>query len=133
MKILLDFLPLALFFGMFKYAEGHREWAASFATAHLGFMVSGGVIGTEEAPVMLATVVVMLATLLQVLFLKLTRQKVDAILWVSLALVVVLGAATVTFTANPSSSGSPRRSTGPWAWAFGPPKPSGARTRSRPC
>lgn len=97
MKILLDFLPLALFFGMFKYAEAHREWAAAFATSHLGFMVSGGVIGTEEAPVLLATVVVMIATLLQVLYLKATRQKVDAILWVSLALVVVLGAATVYF------------------------------------
>lgn len=97
MKILLDFLPLALFFGMFKYAEGQREWAASFATAQLGFMVSGGVIGPDEAPILLATVVVMAATLLQVLILKLTRQKVDAILWVSLGLVTVLGLATVYF------------------------------------
>lgn len=97
MKLLLDFLPLALFFGMFKYAEAHRDWAASFATAQLGFMVSGGVIGAAEAPVLLATVVVMIATLAQVLVLKLMRQKVDAILWVSLALVVVLGLATVYF------------------------------------
>jgi intracellular septation protein len=97
MKLLLDFLPLALFFGMFKYAEAHREWAASFATAQLGFMVSGGVIGPAEAPVLLATVVVMLATLGQVLVLKLLRQKVDAILWISLGLVTVLGLATVYF------------------------------------
>ncbi len=97
MKILLDFLPLALFFGMFKYAEGQREWAASFATAQLGFMVSGGVIGPDEAPILLATVVVMFATLAQVLILKLMRQKVDAILWVSLGLIVVLGMATVYF------------------------------------
>jgi intracellular septation protein len=97
MKLLLDFLPLALFFGMFKYAEAHRDWAASFATAQLGFMVSGGVIGPQEAPVLLATVIVMIATLGQVLILKLLRQKVDAILWVSLALVVVLGLATVYF------------------------------------
>jgi len=97
MKLLFDFLPLALFFAAFKYAEAHREWAAAFATSQLGFMVAGGVVGTEEAPVLLATVVVVLATLLQVLFLKLTRQKVDTILWVSLALVVVLGALTVYF------------------------------------
>jgi intracellular septation protein len=97
LKILLDFLPLALFFGMFKYAESHREWAATFATTHLGFMVSGGVIGLEEAPVLLATVVVMLATLFQVIVLKALRQKVDTMLWVSLVLVVVLGAATVYF------------------------------------
>lgn len=97
MKILLDFLPLALFFGMFKYAEGQREWAASFATAQLGFMVSGGVIGPDEAPILLATVVVMIATLFQVVLLKLMRQKIDAILWVSLGLVTVLGLATVYF------------------------------------
>ncbi len=97
MKILLDFLPLALFFAMFKYAESHREWAAAFATSQLGFMVAGGQIGLEEAPVLLATVVVMIATLAQVIILKLLRQKIDAILWVSLALVVVLGVATVYF------------------------------------
>jgi len=97
MKLLLDFLPLALFFAAFKYAEGHREWAAAFATSQLGFMVAGGVVGPEEAPVLLATVVVVVATLLQVLYLKLTRQKVDTILWVSLGLVVVLGALTVYF------------------------------------
>ena len=45
MKILFDFLPIALFFGMFKYADGHKEWAASTATDWLGFMVSGGVVG----------------------------------------------------------------------------------------
>lgn len=97
MKLLLDFLPLALFFAAFKYAEANREWAAAFATSQLGFMVAGGVVGAEEAPVLLATVVVVLATLLQVLYLKLRKQKVDTILWVSLALVVVLGALTVYF------------------------------------
>ena len=45
MKILFDFLPIALFFGMFKYAEGNKDWAASTATDWLGFMVSGGVVG----------------------------------------------------------------------------------------
>ena len=32
MKLLLDFLPILLFFGAFKYAEGHKDWAATFAT-----------------------------------------------------------------------------------------------------
>ena len=26
MKLLLDFLPLILFFGTFKYGEGHKDW-----------------------------------------------------------------------------------------------------------
>lgn len=57
--------------------------------------MSGGAVGPNEAPILLATVVVMIATLAQVAFLVLRRQKVDMMLWVSLALVVLLGGATI--------------------------------------
>ena len=97
MKILFDFLPIMLFFGMFKYAEGNKEWAAAAATDWLGFMVAGGVVGPTEAPVLLATVVVIVATLAQILWLKSRGQKVDTMLWISLGLVTVLGAATIYF------------------------------------
>ena len=97
MKLLFDFLPVILFFGTFKYAEAHKAWAADFATRHLGLMVSGGKVGPAEAPVLLATVVVIAATLAQVAWLKLRGRKVDAMLWVSLTLVVVLGGLTVWF------------------------------------
>ncbi len=95
MKLLFDFLPIMLFFVTFKYAEGHREWAAAFANEHLGFVVAGGTVGATEAPVMLATVVVIAASLLQVAWLKARGRKVDLMLWVSLTLVVVLGGLTV--------------------------------------
>ena len=97
MKLLFDFLPIILFFGTFKYAESEKAWAADFATRHLGFMVSGGKVSVAEAPVLLATVVVIAATLAQVVWLKLRRRKVDAMLWISLALVVVLGGLTIWF------------------------------------
>jgi intracellular septation protein len=97
MKILFDFLPILLFFAAFKYAEVHKEWAAAFATSQLGFLVSGNVVGVNEAPVLLATVVVIIATLAQVAWLKLRSRRVDSMLWVSLALVVVLGGATIYF------------------------------------
>ncbi len=97
MKILFDFLPIALFFGMFKYAENHKDWAASTATEWLGFMVAGGIVGATEAPVLLATVVVIVATFAQILWLKSRGQKVDTMLWVSLGLVTVLGGATIYF------------------------------------
>ncbi len=97
MKLLLDFLPLILFFVTFKFAEGAPDAAAAFASQHLGFMVSGGVVGPQEAPVLLATVVVMVATLAQAAVLKLRGKKIDLMLWISLALVVVLGGATIWF------------------------------------
>ena len=97
MKILFDFLPILLFFGTFKYAEGQKEWAARFASEHFGFLVSGGVVGTTEAPVLLATMVVIVATLAQIAFLLARGKKIDLMLWISLGLVVVLGGATVWF------------------------------------
>jgi intracellular septation protein len=97
MKLLFDFLPIILFFAAFKYAEAHKAWAASFATSQLGFLVSGGEVGPSEAPVLLATVVVIVASLAQVAWLKLRGRKVDTMLWVSLGLVVVLGGATIYF------------------------------------
>jgi intracellular septation protein len=97
MKLFFDFLPIILFFGAFKYAEAHKDWAAAFASEHLGFLVSGGAVGAGEAPVLLATVVVIVATLVQVLVLKLRGRKVDTMLWVSLVLVVVLGGLTIWF------------------------------------
>jgi len=97
MKLFFDFLPIILFFGAFKYAEAHKDWAAAFASEHFGFLVSGGVVGAGEAPVLLATVVVIVATLVQVLVLKLRGRKVDTMIWVSLVLVVVLGGLTIWF------------------------------------
>lgn len=97
MKLLLDFLPILLFFGTYKYAEAHKDWAAAFATEHFGFIVSGGIVGEKEAPVLLSTLVVIVATALQVAWLKARGKKVDTMLWVSLGLIVVLGGATVWF------------------------------------
>ena len=97
MKILFDFLPIVLFFAAFKYGEGHSDWAAAFASEHLGFIVAGGVVGPKEAPVLLATVVVILATLAQIAFLLVRGKKIDMMLWISLALVTVLGGATIYF------------------------------------
>ncbi len=97
MKIFFDFLPLLLFFGVGKYADNNADWAARFATEHFGFMVSGGVVGTEEASALLATIVVILATGVQIGWLLSRGKKVDMMLWVTFVLVVVLGGATIWF------------------------------------
>jgi intracellular septation protein len=97
MKLLFDFLPIILFFVTFKYAESQKDWAARFATDHFGDVVSGGVVGVAEAPVLLATVVVIFATILQIAYLLARGRKIDLMLWVSLVLVVALGSATIWF------------------------------------
>jgi len=97
MKLLFDFLPIVLFFAVFKIAENNPDAAAAFATSHFGALVSGGVVAAKIAPVLLATLVVIVATFAQIAWLLARRKKVDTMLWVSLGLVTVLGGATVWF------------------------------------
>ncbi|MFN3617519.1 MAG: septation protein A [Aquabacterium sp.] len=97
MKFLFDLLPVILFFAGYKWAEGNRELVADWLTHYMGFAVATGVVTAKQAPVLLATVVVVVATILQVLTLKIMRKPVDRILWASLAVVVVLGGLTLWF------------------------------------
>ena len=73
------------------------DQGAGFATHWLGALVQGGAVGSTEAPALLATVVVLVATLVQVSWMKATGRKIDMMLWVGLALIVVFGGLTVWF------------------------------------
>jgi intracellular septation protein len=68
--------------------------------------------------VLLATVVVIIATLAQILWLKARGKKVDTMLWISLGWSPCWAAPRFISTARPSSNGSPRCSTGSWARAL---------------
>ena len=97
MKLLFDFLPLVFFFVTYKIAGRLPDQGATFATHWLGVLVQGGIVGATEAPALLATVVVLVATLVQVAWMKATGRKIDMALWISLALIVVFGGLTVWF------------------------------------
>lgn len=95
MKLLFDFLPILLFFVTFRFAESNSVWATQLANHQLAPLLPGGTVPAEQVPVLLATLVVIVATLGQVTWLKLRGKRVDTMLWVSLALVVVLGGLTI--------------------------------------
>ncbi|SFD41231.1 intracellular septation protein [Massilia yuzhufengensis] len=95
-KFLFDMLPVILFFGMYKYGESNQEWAHGIVTNQLGFLISGAV-PASQSPILLATVVTILATVLQIAYLLARRRKVDGMLWLSLGVVVVAGGATIYF------------------------------------
>ncbi|MFN3416226.1 MAG: septation protein A [Caldimonas sp.] len=97
MKLFFDFLPLILFFGSFKLAESRPGQAAELATAWFGPLAAGAAVDAQAAPVLLATAVVMAATAVQIGVLLARGRRVDAMLWVSLVLVLVLGGATLWF------------------------------------
>ena len=97
MKFLFDLFPVLLFFGMFKWAEGHTDAAQDFASHYLSGLVAGGAVGPAQAPILLATAVAIIATLCQIGYLLARRRKIDTMLWISLAVITVFGGATIYF------------------------------------
>jgi intracellular septation protein len=97
MKFLFDLLPVILFFGVFKWAESNADSALSIVSHYLSGIVSGGEITASQAPILLATAVAIIASFGQIGYLLLKRKKIDGMLWVSLAIIVLFGGATIYF------------------------------------
>jgi len=97
MKFLFDLFPVILFFGVFKWGEGHADAAQGLVSQYLSGVMSGGAVTTTLAPILLATAVAIVASLAQIGYLLARRRKVDGMLWVSLAIIVVFGGATIYF------------------------------------
>ena len=97
MKFLFDLLPVILFFVVYKFADGHQEAAHALAVQTMGGLISGGSVTPEQSPIMLATLVGIVATVLQILYLLARGRKVDGMLWLSLGVILVTGGATIYF------------------------------------
>jgi intracellular septation protein len=95
MKFLFDLFPVILFFGAFKYADGRKEAAADLMNGIFGAMGMAGAVLPQQSPILVATVVVILATTAQIVWVRIRHGKVDGMLWTSLVLVVVFGGLTL--------------------------------------
>ena len=90
MRFLFDLLPVILFFAAYR-------WAGSDASMAVQLLTDIGLTGIGErlAPILLATAVAIAASVAQVGWLLALRRRVDTMLWVSLALIVVMGGLTL--------------------------------------
>jgi len=95
MKVLFDLLPVIFFFVAYTGAKHAPDSAASIVSNLLSGFGMSGAVEAEQAPLLLATVVAIVATFAQVGWLLVRRRKVDNMLWISLAIIVVLGGATL--------------------------------------
>ena len=93
MKLLFDLFPVILFFVTFKYYGSNPEGAADL----LGSLLGSAVLDVKQAPILLATVVVIVATMAQIAWVHFRHGKVDKMLWISLVLVTVFGGMTLIF------------------------------------
>lgn len=93
MKFLFDLFPVIAFFAAYMAAERMPAQAAALANDVLGSL--GGQVIASQAPILLATLVAIIATAGQVAYLLARGRKVDKMLWISLAIIVVMGGATL--------------------------------------
>ena len=91
-KFLFDLFPVIIFFIAYKLGDANAE-----ATRHL--LQSVGLpqpIGVNEKPgIYLATFIAILASVAQILWVKLRGHKVETMLWVSFGIILVFGGATL--------------------------------------
>lgn len=93
MKFLFDLFPVIFFFAAYKYAENHRPEVASLLADHFGLAS----VSPAQAPILLATVAVIVAAGAQLVWAKLRHGRIDRMLLGSFAIVVVLGGLTLIF------------------------------------
>ena len=97
MKFLFDLFPVILFFGAYKLGNVFPDVARLLTSRYLGGLASGGAIAPDQAPIMLATALAIVATVLQIGYLLVRGRKVHGMLWLSLGVIVVMGGATIYF------------------------------------
>ena len=90
MKFLYDLLPVILFFGTFKVAQTNPDSAAALCNQWLG---SG--FQADQAPVICATAAAIIVSLLQIGVKFVRREKIDPMLWISVAVILVFGSLTI--------------------------------------
>lgn len=97
MKFLFDLFPVILFFVMFKWGESNPEAALALSDRYLSALIADGSATLQQAPILLATAVAILATVAQIAYLVVRGKKVEPMLWISLAIIAVFGGATIYF------------------------------------
>lgn len=96
MKIFFDLFPVILFFITLKIAE--KAATANQVLAEI--LTTIGITASVKpslVPIMLATVAVIIGSIIQIIWAKLHYKKVDNTLWISAVLVTALGGMTLYF------------------------------------
>jgi intracellular septation protein len=97
MKFVSDFFSLLLFFVVYFVGEQFPKQAGAFANEWLGGLTRGGVIPEDQASILIAIAVAIVAFTLQILWTLARRRKVAIVQWISFAILVVFGGASIYF------------------------------------
>ena len=97
MKFVSDFFSLLLFFVVYLAGEQFPETAQRYAALLLGGVTRDGVIPPDQASILLAIGVAIVAFTIQIAWSLATRRKIGVVQWLSFAILVVFGGASIYF------------------------------------
>jgi intracellular septation protein len=97
MKFLFDLFPVLLFFAVYKIADMNQLLSQSLVNTYMGRFIGDGAVNPIVAPALIATLVAMLASVLQIGYLKARKRKVDGMLWMAVGIILIFGSATIYF------------------------------------
>lgn len=97
MKFLFDIFPVLLFFLVLKFAEHDPVQAKALIDHYFAGLLSNGESASDVAPVVLATIITVVATVFQISYLLIKRIKVEPLLWLSFIIMMGFGSATIYF------------------------------------
>ena len=98
MKFFFDLFPVIIFFIVFKYFQSSPEEALALLQS-----ISGGSFDPiemklkEQAPILVATFCMLIASIGQFIWLKLKKKSIDKMLWISIILMLLFGGLTLVF------------------------------------
>jgi intracellular septation protein len=91
-KLLFDLFPIIIFFIAYKLGDANAEATRAFM-AGVGLPLTADT--TQKPGIYLATLVAIIASVGQILWVMLRGQKVEVMMWVSLGIIVLFGGATL--------------------------------------
>ena len=91
-KLLFDLFPIIVFFIAYKIGDANAEATRAFMA---GLGLPQPVHAGEKPGIYLATLVAIVASVGQIAWVKLRGNKADAMMWVSLGIIVLFGGATL--------------------------------------
>lgn len=97
MKFLTDFFPVLLFFAVYFVGERHPPLAQDWAAQLLGGIVKDGVIPPDQAAILLATALAIVAIAVQLVVMLALRKKIGLMQWATFVIFLGFGGATIYF------------------------------------
>ena len=97
MKLLFDIFPVIIFFVTYNIAGKFPNESQKLAVDLLSNVTSNHSVSLTMGPILLATSLSVISSVLQVAYLKLKKQEISVLVWMTFFIILIFGGATIYF------------------------------------